>query len=484
MPHYPGHLIMGVAALAATLTVSSLTKNRLVRRKLKLSTFLLAAYSLLQIALVLRPDIVPSEAQEQFRAFERLAFEAAIINLVVITLVNPLRVDRVPDAFPSILQDFIVIGLLVLIATFVFREQLLTTSAVGAVVVGFALQDTLGNAFAGLAIQSEKPFRVGEWIRVGEFEGRVSEITWRATKLRTKSGNFVIVPNNTISKEAITNYSEPAMPTRIDIDVGVSYQSAPNEVKAAIHDAMSQVSGVLPLPSADVLLTSFDASGITYKARFWIDDYERDELYRDQVRTAIYYVFARKGIEIPYPIQVEYSREWPQPDVAGLQRERERVLCGVDIFARLTNDQRQEIAAATTTRTFGDGEAIVRQGTPGQSMFVVCSGVVSVVLEPGRREVATIAAGGYFGEMSLLTGASRTATVIARGDTVVLELDADVFRKLGAADPHAVEQIGLAAITRRAELEHVRDASRAMAVADAPATMLGRMKKFLGIGHH
>jgi CRP-like cAMP-binding protein len=98
--------------------------------------------------------------------------------------------------------------------------------------------------------------------------------------------------------------------------------------------------------------------------------------------------------------------------------------------------------------------------------------------------VATIAAGGYFGEMSLLTGASRTATVIARGDTVVLELDADVFRKLGAADPHAVEQIGLAAITRRAELEHVRDASRAMAVADAPATMLGRMKKFLGIGHH
>jgi small-conductance mechanosensitive channel len=182
MPHYPGHLIMGVVALAATLAVSSLTKNSLVKRKLKLSTFLLAAYSLVQIGLVLRPEIVPAEAHEQFRAFERLAFEAAIINLVVITLVNPLRVDRVPDAFPSILQDFIVIGLLVLIATFVFREQLLTTSAVGAVVVGFALQDTLGNAFAGLAIQSEKPFRAGEWIRVGEFEGRVSEITWRSRR--------------------------------------------------------------------------------------------------------------------------------------------------------------------------------------------------------------------------------------------------------------------------------------------------------------
>jgi small-conductance mechanosensitive channel/CRP-like cAMP-binding protein len=481
MPHYPGHLIMGVAAFAATLAISGFTKNRLVKRKLKLSTFLLAAYSLLQIVLVLRPDVVPADAEQQFRAFERLAFEAAIINLVVIALINPLRVDRVPDAFPSILQDFIVTGLLVLIATFVFREQLLTTSAVGAVVVGFALQDTLGNAFAGLAIQSEKPFRIGEWIRVGEFEGRVSEITWRATKLRTKSGNFVIVPNNTISKEAIINYSEPAVPTRIEVDVGVSYQSAPNEVKAAIRDAMSHVTGLLATPAADVLLTSFDASGINYKARFWIEDYERDEVYRDQVRTAIYYALARRGIEIPYPIQVEYSREWPQPDLALMQREREQVLSGVDIFARLTDHQRRDIAAATSTRTFGDGEAIVRQGTAGQSMFVVCSGSVSVVLEPDRREVATIDAGGYFGEMSLLTGSPRTATVLARGDTVVLELDADVFRQLGAADPQAVEQIALDAITRRAQLEQARDAAKAAAVADAPATMLGRMKKFLGI---
>ena len=90
-------------------------------------------------------------------------------------------------------------------------------------VVGFALQDTLGNAFAGLAIQIEKPFRVGHWIRVGDFEGHVAEVTWRATKLRTKAGNFVIVPNNIIAKEAITNYSEPTVPTRLEVEVGVSY---------------------------------------------------------------------------------------------------------------------------------------------------------------------------------------------------------------------------------------------------------------------
>ena len=105
---------------------------------------------------------------------------------------------------------------------------------------------------------------------------------------------------------------------------------------------------------------------------------------------------------------------------------------------------------------FGDGEAIVRQGEPGDSMFIVGSGRAAVVLEPDGREVATIERGGYFGEMSLLTGEPRTATVVARGDTFVIEIDAEVFRRLGAASPQAVEQVGVAAATRRAELDQVR----------------------------
>ncbi len=130
-------------------------------------------------------------------------------------------------------------------------------------------------------------------------------------------------------------------------------------------------------------------------------------------------------------------------------------------------------------RLYGDGEAIVRQDAPGQSMFIVCSGLAAVVLEPDRREVATIDKGGYFGEMSLLTGDPRSATVVARGDTVVLELDAELFRRLGAADHRAIEEVGLAAITRRAQLNLARDAAANVAVTDAPATFLGRMKRFL-----
>ena len=130
-------------------------------------------------------------------------------------------------------------------------------------------------------------------------------------------------------------------------------------------------------------------------------------------------------------------------------------------------------------KTFGNGEAIVSQGEPGESMYVLCSGTVAVVLEPDKREVATIRQGGYFGEMSLLTGEPRSATVVARGEVVVLELTAEVFRHLGAGNPHAIEQVGVLAITRRAELDRARSSARAMAVAEAPASFLARMKRFL-----
>src|SRR5688572_24114260 len=298
MPHYPAHFLMGVAALAATLLVWTITVNRLVKRKLKLSVFLLTAYVAFHVALLLRPELAgvgpllpnPTDADlhSPIRPFERLAFSAAIINLLVLSLINPLRRDRVREGFPAIVQDAIVIGLLLLVGTFVFREELLTTSAVGAVVLGFALQDTLGNAFAGLAIQSEKPFNIGHWITVGDHEGRVAEVTWRATKLRTKTGNFDIVPNSEVGKAAITNCSEPAAPMRNLLDVGVRYDAPPNQVKAVVKAALANCPLVLKAPAPDAMVHDFADSAVTYRVRFWIEDFELDEEAGGQVRASLY----------------------------------------------------------------------------------------------------------------------------------------------------------------------------------------------------
>jgi small-conductance mechanosensitive channel/CRP-like cAMP-binding protein len=465
--------------MAVMLGMMSVTVNRLVRRKLRLSLFLLGAFVLSDLVLVLWGGRLHASADtlSEVGAFARLAVAAAIINAFIVLLINPLREDRVPDRFPTILQDAIVLGLVLLASTFL-SEQLLTTSAVSAVVLGFALQDTLGNAFAGLAIQSEKPFHVGQWVKVADYEGRVTEVTWRATKLRTKAGNFVVLPNNVVSKEAIINYSEPALPVMLEVLVGATYTVAPNQVKAAILEAMRHSTRVLPAPAPDVLLQAFDASAITYKARFWIDDFEHDELARDNVRTAIYYAFQRHRIEIPWPIQIEYSREWKEPEPHEQADRIERVLSRVDLFAEVPSDFRRELALAADHVVYGTGETIVRQGDPGQSMFVVAEGVVSVVLGPARNEVARIEAGGHFGEMSLLTGEPRTATVLAMGDVEVIELNADLFRRLAEADPHVIERIAESAAARQSGLAAARSASLGTVSADT-GTLMARMKKFL-----
>jgi small-conductance mechanosensitive channel len=453
----------------------SLTVNRLVRRKLRLSLYLLAAYIAIDVALAVYG--FSDTTRDQLTAFGKLALAAALINAAVFLVVNPLRTDRVPERFPTILQDAIVIALVLLASTFL-SQQLVTTSAVSAVVIGFALQDTLGNAFAGLAIQSEKPFHVGQWVRVGDHEGRVAEVTWRATKLRTKAGNFVILPNNIVAKEPITNYSEPAAPLRLEVTVGASYMVPPNQVKAAVMEALRHSSRVLAAPPPDVVLLSFDDSAITYKARFWIDDYAADEQSRDEVRTAIYYSFQRHGIEIPWPIQVQYEKPWNEPDINQKVEEEERLLAGVDLFSTLSPELRNQVARSAPMAVYGSGETIVQQGEEGQSMFVVVSGTVSVVLEPSRDEVARIDRGGYFGEMSLLTGEPRSATVVAIGDVVVVEIGADLFRRLATVHPAAIEKIGLDAMVRRAGLEQIKSAT-AGTVAVETTTLMARMKKFL-----
>jgi hypothetical protein len=356
--------------------------------------------------------------------------------------------------------------------------ELVTTSAVSAVVLGFALQDTLGNAFAGLAIQSERPFNVGQWIKVGDYEGRVTEVTWRATKLRTKDDNLVVLPNNFVAKEPVVNYSEPASATRLIVDVGASYLVAPNIVKAALAEAVRNVPLVLTTPAPEIELLAFADSAITYRVRFWIGDYEADDRARDQVRTSIYYVFQRRQIEIPWPISVEYKGELPEIDHEARGRELAEALAGTDLLAPLSAEIRGEIARSCRVVSYGDGEAIVRQGDPGQSMFVIAAGDVSVVLEPARNEVARIGRGGYFGEMSLLTGEPRSATVLAVGDVSVIELNADLFRRLGAEYPAAIEQMAVNAITRRADLERLKT-SAAGVVAVEPTTLRARMKKFL-----
>ena len=367
----------------------------------------------------------------------------------------------------------------IIIGTLLLREQLLTTSAVGAVVVGFALQDTLGNLFAGLAIQIEKPFRVGQWIQVSGRDGQVQEITWRATKLRTKDGEFLVVPNSIVSKEPVLNYSEPTVSNSVSVDVGASYLTPPNDVKAAILEAIANAPLAIPAPEPKVLVQSFGDSAINYTAYFWVNDYGTEREARDQVRTNIWYEFRRRNIEIPWPIQIQYERDeepvWSERHVDAAAE----YLAQIDLFAPLDRDSRHAVARASQHHLFAVGESIVKQDAAGDSMFVVLKGRVRVVLEPSGQEVAMIPAGGFFGEMSMLTGDPRTATVKAVDDATVLEISAAQFRALAVANPALLEHVSSIVGSRRTGLEEARASAAAVTVPEARHSFLARMRRFL-----
>jgi small-conductance mechanosensitive channel/CRP-like cAMP-binding protein len=470
-------IIAGVIGLAATLALRAVIGSRFVRGRLIFSAWLFLAFLVLELAVLQQFGDGPLLA-----AIARLVAVLSVVNILIALLVNPWRDDRPSDRFPAIVQDVAIIALFGLIATLLMREQLLATSAVGAVVVGFALQDTLGNFFAGLAIQVEKPFRVGHWIRVGSHEGQVQEVTWRATKLLTTDGQFLILPNSYISKEPILNFSEPVVPTRIDIDVGTSYSTPPNEVRAAIRRALANAPLVMTSRAPQIELNAFGASSLDFKVRFWIEDYGTELLARDQVRTQIWYEFRRSNIEIPWPIQIEYSREEEPLRTEAHVESAAGLLSSVDLFAPLSAEARLSLSRAASEHLFGEGEAIVRQGESGASMFVILHGRVRVVLEPSGQQVARIEAGGFFGEMSVLTGEPRSASVRAESDVRLLEISAAQMRDLVQATPGLLEHISQVMASRRVGLAAAEaSAATGAATVQSSRSLLARFQRFLGL---
>jgi small-conductance mechanosensitive channel/CRP-like cAMP-binding protein len=472
-------VLIGVLVLVLALAARAGTRNTYVKRKLVLSVALAAAYLVAHL-LALWPGTPPGIAGT-LSAIESVLLVLASSNLLVVLAVNPFGEDRLPANLPAILQDAIAVAIFAIVVVLFFNDRLQLTAAAGAVVVGLALQDTLGNAMAGLALQADQPYTVGDWIRVGDHEGRVTQISWRSTVLRSRESTLVALPNSSIADSPIVNYSEPAPPTRIFIDVGVSYASPPNHVKAVILDAVSQVPLAMATPPPDVLVVDFANSSIIYRARCFVLDMERSSLAQDQMRTAIWYAFQRNGLEIPYPIQVEYAPE-AMPGVAVPEEaDLPRLLGNTALLGGLEPEARARLASSARPRLYGDGEVIVRQGATGRTCFLVARGLVRVSLAPDDQEVTRLTVGDVFGEMSWLTGDARSATVTAIGDALVFELDDHVLRELAEASPGVLDTLAEAVSRRRRELQALTAdaAHRHLQVDEAPASLVARMKRFL-----
>ncbi len=421
--------------------------------------------------------------QEYGWKVEALLLVLAATQALVALAFNPWSGVDKPERAPAIVQDAIIALLVAVSAVITFpNTEFLTTSAIVAAVMGFALQETLGNAFAGLAIQIEKPFRVGHWITVGSHEGSVREITWRATKILTKSGNMVILPNSLVAREADQQLLRAdRADTRSYVEVGVGYQTPPNESRDALLRALQNVPRVLREPAPDALLWDFGGSSLLFRVQV-LDLRLLGRRSRSATRCAARSTTSSAGAASRFPCRSRSSTRGRTRRLNPLSTESRRfadIIGRVPVFADLKDEGRRALAAGAAERLYGDGELIVREGAEGASMFVVCQGRVAVTIGSGK-EVARIETGGFFGEMSLLTGEPRSATVSARGDCRVLEIAGDVFKRYITEHPDVIDEVAGAAAARRRELDQSRGATTANP-AEARVTLAARMRRFFGL---
>lgn len=476
---YPVFLVVSIAVLLA---LQGITRNSFIRRKTRFSLLLLIAALLYELGQRYYDGTGEAAAQ-----ISLILTALAVITTLAALLFNPFKEEKISDTYPRIVQDAVVIGAFVLIATYIAPERLFATSAIGGLVLGLALQDTLGNLFAGLAIQVEKPFRVGDWVKAGGYEGRVAEVTWRATRIRTKSGMFVIIPNSLVSKDTLVNYSQPSPVQRLQFQVGLDYEAAPNTVKQILLETCSTVPEILTDPPPTVLLTGYADFAINYSCRFWINDFANSDVILDRFSTLLYYRLRRAGLKVPFPIRdLRLTTQQPMDETVA-EEQRIDYVEKVELFRGLGPADKEGIMRAMEPLTFAANEVIIRQSDAGDSMFFIRRGRVRVVLESesGTHEVARLGDGDYFGEMALLTGEPRTATIVADTDVDAYVLVKERFRPVLEDNPKIIEDISLIAARRKQELD--KEASQ-IAARLAPVqreeqqNLLARIQRFFGLG--
>jgi len=466
-----------------------------IRRLPVIPLGLFILYLLLRLVMVALPERI--EEARLYRWAEVIAailLYCAIVRLLFALLVDYLRQWRKKPPVPKITRDFVLLAAYALIAIVMLRTRgnvnllgLVTTSAVLTAILGLAAQNTLGNLFAGLSIQMERPYRIGDWIRFGDQAGRVVAIGWKSTRIHTFEDELVFIPNLDIAKSTVKNYSRPTPRHIMRIEIGVEYGAAPDRVRQVLLDIVRQDRRVLKIPPPDLRAMDYDDFAIRYQLRFAYEDYGISQRLKADITNRIWYALRRAGIRIPFPIRdVHHRHVERQFETRQLEKIRERARLDLDrvpILEPLSSEERAKLAQGMAIEEYGDGEVVVRQGKPGDSLYIVHRGNCDVMVQMGEAppsKVATLAPPAFFGEMSLLTGEARTATVQAKGEITVFSIGKGLFSEILAANPGVSDELAKALAKRQNELAELAGRQREDEAKQA-SRLVKRIKAFFGI---
>jgi small-conductance mechanosensitive channel/CRP-like cAMP-binding protein len=368
----------------------------------------------------------------------RLAWLAALSWLILrlldtIVFEVFLRGARIPSLLREILIGLLFALGLVLSVQWLFRVQvapILATSAVLSIIVGLALQETLSNLFAGISLNLEGAFTLGDWVKVQDHVGQVREINWRSVHLVTRTGETVVCPNAAIAREVIVNYSRPAGRPRIHkTAIGLPYDVPPDHISRALREALED----LPVrrdPPPEVRIAEFAAYSIVYEVRFAYDDFSDLDRIDAELRYKLWYTLRRHGIEIPYPIQIEYHRQESPEPLVTLPRLT-GFLESHPLFQGLPYEVLEQMAREVRCLPYARHQVIFRQGDPPDGVYIIMEGQVGIWVRRHKHErrIALLGPGDIFGEFALIRPDVRTGTARAVQDAWVIRLPLETVRR-------------------------------------------------------
>lgn len=485
-------LIVGLSLLLALAVLLQAGE----RKKLVAPAVLLVVHVTVEAIVAFIPPT--AVVMKPLRVVEVLLLLVALARGTFVLVADALLAGRLKRPLPRIFRDllqtamYFAAGFATLRVAGVELSSLLTTSALLTAVVGLSLQDTLGNLFAGISIQMQRPFEVGDFIQFDpdpRLIGRVIEINWRATTVLTNDEMEVIVPNGTLAKAPIRNYTKPSPIARRSVEVSCAYAVAPETVRATILSAMHEIPDVLATPEPSVLAWRFGDSGIDYVVRYFTSAFAVRDVTDSAVRERIWYALRRAGIEIPFPKRDVFVHQ-PSAERETQQRDERvsdvaRRLREVDFLAVLPEATLRTLAERSPVKVYAPREVVLRQGEPGEAMFLIARGEVSVLV--GRdgastAEVARLKRGSLFGEMSLMTGEPRAASVQTLTETELVVVDKAAFAAVLADAPEVLTQMTRVLVARQAELESHLAAraakSRDVELDERTSALLGRVRAF------
>lgn len=506
MPLTPQDLAVSLALVAALLLVSAGLVNLLApaqRPRLRTAVLLFGFYGVAAAIVSAVRFFGQAEAVTWVDFVVRLLGGVCSVHLLSLVVVDVL-LPRLGVRLPAIATDLLaalgygVVVFVVATQTGVNATSALAGGTVVAAALTISLQSTLGNVIGGLALQIDGTIQVGDWVQLeGGREGRVAAVRWRHLVVETRDADAIVVPNGVLLGTPITLLGRRDgvdHPQRRTLRFRVERHHAPSVVIAAVEEALraSPIGGASRDIEPDCILLDLGREGLDssllYGARYWLEDRGRDLRVDSDVRVRVHAALARAGIALATPATTYVNTDTTAfARTPGRDRERAyRVLRSVDLFDPLTEAECRQTAAALEYVPFADGEYITRQGRSARHLYVLAAGTVEVRLEHDGKEeaVAQLTAPDIFGEMGLLTGAPRTAGVVAVGPVECFELDHDAFQAVLQSRPEVAEELASVTATRQEALTAAREgrqARDAMAARRETARILARMREFFGL---